>query len=152
MRIRLRAPGGQSVLSLAEGATIKDLLNAIREQASVSAFDIKYGYPPQQLVLDQEDTSSPISQLKVRLNNETLIISPREDDSNTSTQAPPNTAAVGGDANGVPSSQPSQATTSGPISLKKKRLAEDVPELPLPERGSTLGNVLLSTGYISDHS
>jgi len=138
MRIRLRAPGGQSVVTLTNDATIGDLFDQISKQTSISLFDIKYGYPPQPLHLRDVQLCLPISQLDVKLDNETLIISSRDIDSTATTQD--KSATSSRDVTNVTAAPSSTSeTVKSPIALKKKKYAEDVPELPLPERGSTLG-------------
>ena len=79
MRIRIRGPGGVSVVTLPDGsATVGDLLREITEKTSITIFDIKYSYPPKPLPLDQSQRSQLLSDLDVKLNGEQLIISARE--------------------------------------------------------------------------
>ena len=74
MRLRIRGPGGQSVLTLDSSATIQDLQQAISERTGIANFEIKYGYPPKSLELDLPQTLR-LSELDVALDGEQLIIS-----------------------------------------------------------------------------
>ncbi|CAG8982463.1 hypothetical protein HYALB_00009957 [Hymenoscyphus albidus] len=143
MRARLRAPGGVSTITLADDATIQHLIAEIKEKTSISNFDVKYGYPPRPLRLEQYEKSQLLSTLDVKLDGEQLTISPRDDPSTT-----PSAPAVSqGGANKVtahfsftnaPGSQPSGEKKHKPIALKTKVMDEDVPEIPLPGHGATL--------------
>jgi ubiquitin thioesterase OTU1 len=96
-----------------------------------------------------------LSKLEVKLDNETLIISPKDDPfasrviaEEESVPQNPNKAQ-----NSAISSEPFSFTDipeapkprnqSGPIALKKKTMEGDVPELPLPDRGATMGIPLI---------
>lgn len=74
MRFRVRGPTGQSVLSLSDDATVGDLNTAITKVTSLSEFEVKIGYPPKTLPLDQFSTRKRLSDLDVRLNGEQLLI------------------------------------------------------------------------------
>ena len=78
MRIRLRAPSGQSVINIDETATVKDLQAQISKETSLQSFDVKYGYPPKALPLEQYKPTDQLSSLDVKLNGESLIISSKE--------------------------------------------------------------------------
>lgn len=154
MRVRLKAPGGAATLVLADDATIGDLIDQIIEKSSVTQFDIKYGYPPKPLLLEQSQHSEPLTSLDVKLNGETLTISPNEDAAanaglTPNKQAPQSTSPAKATQKGAESAasvtfagmnspEPQQKSTK-PVSLKKKTMQGEVPELPLPERGATLG-------------
>ncbi|KAL3426162.1 ubiquitin thioesterase otu1 [Phlyctema vagabunda] len=127
MRIRLRAPGGASTITLADDATVGDLISDIVEKTSVKSFDIKYGYPPKPLLLDQK--SVLLRDLDVNLNGEQLTIGAKDEPAvrkPESESQPPRSKAS-------PSKQSSE-----PVALKRKAMEGDVPEIPLPERGATL--------------
>ncbi|ODH46795.1 hypothetical protein GX48_07127 [Paracoccidioides brasiliensis] len=78
MRIRIRGPGGQSTIFLDENATIRDLQTEINEKTALASYDIKYGYPPKPLHLDQLDPAEFVRGIGTNLNGEQLIISKRE--------------------------------------------------------------------------
>ncbi|KAL1958453.1 hypothetical protein VTO42DRAFT_4317 [Malbranchea cinnamomea] len=78
MRIRVRGPSGQSTVLLEDTATIRDLCGQIREKTGLSSFDVKYGYPPKPLRLDQFDQGAKLADTGVKLNGEQLIITRKE--------------------------------------------------------------------------
>lgn len=163
MRARLRAPGGASTITLPDDATIGDLISQIIEKTSITKFDIKYGYPPRPLHLEQEEKSLLLSQLEVKLDGEQLTISPRDDEARkeTTNKAEPSkqqNVAPASKASSSRAGEPSTSTSPGfsftgapiseeksekkerkQVSLQRKAMEGDVPELPLPERGATLG-------------
>jgi ubiquitin thioesterase OTU1 len=155
MRVRLKAPGGTATLTLADDANVGDLIDQITEKTSVSKFDIKYGYPPQTLLLKDSERSKLLTNLEVNLNGESLTISPKDvessanadatsDKQSSQSAAPLRTTQKGAESApsvsfaGMNSSDPRQKATK-PVSLTKKAMAGEVPELPLPDRGATLG-------------
>lgn len=134
MRARLRAPGGASTVELADDATVGDLISKIVEKTSLSSFDIKYGYPPKPLLLDRSETLRPLKDLGIKLDGEQLTISHKE------LPVAPQSSQDG--TQGVTSSKGAgQHGSAGPVSLQRKGIEGDVPELPLPDRGATLGRV-----------
>ena len=84
MRIRIRGPAGTSTITLPDSATIEDLKKQIAETTSVAEFDVKYGYPPKPLLLDEVETASRVTQLDVGLDGEQLIVSPKQPISSSS--------------------------------------------------------------------
>ncbi|KAL8732175.1 MAG: hypothetical protein Q9166_002922 [cf. Caloplaca sp. 2 TL-2023] len=75
MRLRIRGPSGQSSITLTDGATVADLHVSILEKTSISDFDLKYGYPPRPLLLDEYNTTSKLSELPIKLEGEQLLVS-----------------------------------------------------------------------------
>lgn len=157
MRARLRGPGGASTITLLDDATIGELVAQIVEKTSISSFDIKYGYPPQPLLLDQHEKSLPLSKLGVKLDGEQLTISARVDEAPETHKAEPSKQPSQASKPTTKTSEPSRGfsftgLSTSPekaekkekkdkkqVSLQRKAMAGDVPELPLPERGATLG-------------
>jgi ubiquitin thioesterase OTU1 len=135
MRARLRGPGGASTISLANDATVGDLIAQIIEKTAISSFDIKYGYPPRPLDLNQNETARPLKELDVKLDGEQLIVSPKE----TPAVQQPSQETSTRENNASASSGQTQKKGDGPIALQKKAMEGDVPEVPMPERGATLG-------------
>lgn len=78
MRFRIRGPTGQSVVSLSDEATVGDLNTAITKATSLSVFDVKIGYPPKALDLDQLNPGKRLSDLGIKLNGEQLLCASRE--------------------------------------------------------------------------
>jgi ubiquitin thioesterase OTU1 len=75
MRLRIRGPSGQSVVNLDDTQTVEKLRKTIATETSLTTFDIKYGYPPETLPLDQYPASTMLRDLDVKLNGEQLIVS-----------------------------------------------------------------------------
>lgn len=168
MRIRLRGPSGASTVNLPGDATVGTLRSEIAEKTSLSKFDIKYGYPPKPLHLDKESTL--LSELEIRLDGEQLTITAQDESNSTRTPAAVNSgsghasgtgsteASKEKELNSTPVGSVSFAgiteprksvhsgakegnTESGLVSLKRKSKEMEVPELPLPSRGATLGKL-----------
>lgn len=144
MRIRLRGPNGAATVSLDEKASIADLISQIVEKTAVQDFDVKYGYPPKPLNLDDIEHNITLGKLHINLDGEQLTISPKDtgrkeliseavkaDDKEVS-QATGSSDT--GRKGGIDTT-----TVSSPIPLQKKSMEGEVPELPLPDRGATLG-------------
>lgn len=91
MRIRLRGPLGQTVLTLSEAATVLDLEKEIQKATSIDTFDVKYGFPPKRLPFEEYPKGTKVSEIDVQLNGEQLIISRKDLGSSSSA---PNNAAV----------------------------------------------------------
>jgi ubiquitin thioesterase OTU1 len=162
MRVRLKGPGGTATLSLDDDDTVGDLIDQIAEKTSVSSFEVKYGYPPKPLLLGER--RKQLKDLGVKLNGESLTISPKEDpaaskdttsdnQSMQDEQSPSKTTQkrTEGTASapsvsfaGMNSSEPKKKTTK-PVSLQKKAMEGEVPEIPLPECGATLGKLSCSS-------
>lgn len=75
MLVRIRGPSGQSVLTLDETTTVESFKKRIGIETGLPSFEIKYGYPPKPLLLDQYLASTPLSDLDVKLGGEQLIVS-----------------------------------------------------------------------------
>jgi ubiquitin thioesterase OTU1 len=75
MRLRIRGPSGQSVVNLDDTQTVESLRKTVATETSLTTFDIKYGYPPKTLPLDQYPASTLLRDLDVKLNGEQLIVS-----------------------------------------------------------------------------
>ncbi|KAI9830259.1 MAG: hypothetical protein M1819_005786 [Sarea resinae] len=152
MRLRLRDPTGSSTLSLAESATVAELHNQITSKTSIPSFDLKYGYPPKPLLLEDYGPATRLSDLQVKLDGEQLIVSARGDAAtprpsqaqqqpakSSSTSSFSFAGAPAGESIAPSSSSSSSATR--PLSLSRKQtpsLESDPPELPVPTHGGTL--------------
>lgn len=158
MRMRIRYPDGTFTISLPDDAKISDLLSEITSKTSLNNFDIKYGYPPKPLLLSQSEPSLPLSKLEVKLNGEQLTISSKEErkSSRSPKSAPSQKASNAPQVKDRQTVEEKSFSFSGmhgdvkpslesvdsapPVSLSRKRgIDGDVPEVPLPERGATLG-------------
>ncbi|MCJ1398747.1 ubiquitin-specific protease otu1 [Xylographa trunciseda] len=141
MRIRVRGPDGQTVITLPNDASVADLQKQISEATSIKDYDIKYGYPPQPLLLEEYSESSQITDIGIDLNGEQLIVSEKAGPaaiatSDSKVQAP------------VPRTKDTKAASSSsirdtmapqaPLSLTRKPPPTDAPELALPTHAGTL--------------
>lgn len=111
MRIRIRGPAGQSVITIPESATIGDLKLQISEKTSLPRFDAKYGYPPKPLVLDEHGASMKLSDLGTKLDGEQLIVSQK--DTGTARRGPNNLPKRDGSYNSQQVVSPTEPASAG---------------------------------------
>lgn len=78
MRIRVRGPEGTSTITVEDAASVSDLKSEIAKATGVAAFDVKYGYPPQPLDLDQFDGDLSLSDTGLNLNGEQLTVTAKD--------------------------------------------------------------------------
>ncbi|KIW27944.1 uncharacterized protein PV07_07639 [Cladophialophora immunda] len=158
MRVRIRGPSGKSsTVSLDESATVETLRKTITTETSLSSFEVKYGYPPKTLSLDQLPPSKLLSELDIKLNGEQLIINevkpPSQKGDSQPTSSDPLTSApraaessrhygststaFSGTSKPTPKAQEASAA---PLSLSRKQNAEmaDPPEIWCPDLQGTL--------------
>lgn len=147
MRIRIRGPSGMSQTTMPETATWGELKHEISAKTSVADFDIKYGYPPQNLDITSIDNDTKLADIGIRLDGEQLIILPRD------VQQSLHNATTGNGSNPQyagtlpplsdtkprphqPGDFPSGASSAqaAPLSLERKPndIGSDPPEIPLP--------------------
>ncbi|EXJ88900.1 hypothetical protein A1O3_01964 [Capronia epimyces CBS 606.96] len=161
MRVRIRDPSGKSsTATLDDSATIDTLRKTIAAETSLSAFEVKYGYPPKPLVLDQYPSSKLLSELEFKLNGEQLIVNSVEPSSGRKDIPQPLQSAHSSgsqqEAQTGPSKDPNptsrssaaasqpaptlQGSSSAPLSLTRKDNKEmsDPPEIFLPDLGGSL--------------
>lgn len=162
MRLKIRGPTGASTLTLDDSATVADLKQEITKATSLTNFAIKYSYPPK--TLDLPSGATLLKDLDIKLNGQTLIISdsgfrgssrtptppltaPHEVDQLIKSISVPKFAGMNQDQRIIPEKPKTKAKHTyedpKPIPLQKKEMAKDTPELPLPERGATLGKLHL---------
>ena len=163
MRVRIRGPGGQATISLAETATVGDLYSQIGEQTSIASFDVKYGYPPKPLLLDAYEQSKKLAEIGLKLDGEQLIISEKTESINKhaapttegsksqgahSQPSLPNgtstssvTTAASSFAFGKVGAKPSPPSqrSDKPVPLTSKPSpSHETPEVPMPTHASTM--------------
>ena len=163
MRVRIRGPGGQATISLAETATVGDLCSQIVEQTSIARFDVKYGYPPKPLLLDVYEQSKKLAEIGLKLDGEQLIISEKTESINKhvapATEGSKSQGAYSQPslANGTSTSNATTAASSfafGDIGAKLSPLSQrsdkpvpltskpspshETPEIPMPTHASTM--------------
>ena len=163
MRVRIRGPGGQATISLAETATVGDLCSQIAQQTSIASFDVKYSYPPKPLLLDAFEQSKELAEIGLKLDGEQLIISEKTGPINTHTapttegsksqgahsqSSPPNgtstsstTPAASSFAFGNVGAKPPPPSqrSDKPVPLTSKPSPpHEAPEIPMPTHASTM--------------
>ncbi|MCJ1295266.1 ubiquitin-specific protease otu1 [Xylographa carneopallida] len=141
MRIRIRGPKGQTVINLPDDASVADLQTQISEATSIKDYEIKYGYPPQSLPLEEYTKSSKLSDIGVNLNGEQLIVSEKAGVDAIASSDPTFQAALPKTKDRKPASSLSTRDTmasQAPLSLTHKPPPTDAPELPLPTHEGTL--------------
>ncbi|MCJ1471602.1 ubiquitin-specific protease otu1 [Lambiella insularis] len=135
MRIRIRGPKGQSVITLPDSATVEDLQAQIVEATSIGSYDLMCGYPPKPLLLEGHANYSKLSDLGIKLHGEQLIVSEKAGKSfNSSDQIKESSSALTASA----SSTKQGTNIQSPLSLSRKPPPTDAPELPLSSHGATL--------------
>lgn len=141
MRLRVRGPEGQSILTIAATATVAELISQVAKATSITGeLEVKYGYPPKPLPLGELDPSTTLSDTGLELDGEQLIVSELY---NASSKAKP--GASEGSSN-----RPEHATAAGagasaqsssverPLSLSRKSQNLEPPELALRSHASTV--------------
>lgn len=147
MRLRVRGPNGVANITLPDTATIGDLKREISNATSIPMFDLKAGFPPKTLELDQFDDELLITNTGLKLDGEQLIATPHDiagplkqmqhadsPTSNAATNLPPTYNASNA------ASTSSSKSSSGPLPLTRKAndVESDPPEVPFPLLQGTL--------------
>ena len=78
MRMRVRGPEGTTTITVEDKAQVSELKAQISSATGLGAFDVKYGYPPQPLDLDEFGDELSISDTGLKLNGEQLTVSPKD--------------------------------------------------------------------------
>ena len=158
MRIRLRHPGGQATITLSDTAAIADLKKEITAQTNLIDFDLKHGYPPQQLPFQQHSETCLLLDIGVKLDGEQLTVSPKypqtpqdptveiqdnqrsipfsDDEITTDSIAKPFSNSKAGTPRPPKRSQDSNKPL--PLSRKPYKMDQDAPEVPLRSHNATL--------------
>lgn len=149
MRMRIRGPHGVTAITLDQAASVGDLKAQITANTKLPTFDLKAGYPPQSVDLDQFDDELKLVDTNLKLDGEQLI-AVRKDITHVlkkplgAALAPPITTPQAPESSlNTPSQtieRPADAPTA-PLSLKrapKYVTNDDPPEVPLPELNGTL--------------
>ena len=153
MRIRIRGPSGMSQVNMAETATWGELKHEISSKTSVADFDVKYGYPPQNLDTTSIDNDTKLTDVGIKLDGEQLIILPRDVQQSLHNPMaghvdPQNHGTLPSLKNIQPPQHnpgdfPAGQTTgeqAAPLSLQRKPndVESDPPEVPVPNLEGTL--------------
>ena len=164
MRIRVRGPEGQSTVAISDTATVGDLLSQLSKVTSIDRLEIKYGYPPQPLPLDEFEASVKLSDTGIHIDGEQLIVSKAGDDvdqlasqaiapppdSSRQDREPqlnkatdpltpePRSSSISFAGLGAPPPQKPAQESQNPLSLQRKTPSTDPPELALASHAATL--------------
>lgn len=159
MRIRVRGPDGQSTLSIADTATVGDLVSQLSKATSIDRLEVKYGYPPQPLQLDQFEVSTKLSDTGIRIDGEQFIVSRASDATKAASQtqeaqetkAPLNKASTSQNSEALssnfsfagvgsppPNSTRQSSSVNKPLALTRKAPSTEPPEVPLPSHAATV--------------
>ncbi|KAK4244732.1 ubiquitin thioesterase OTU1 [Corynascus novoguineensis] len=117
--ISIRAPKGQSRVQIDDDATLKELVELVKEKTGLSNFSLKYGYPLKGLDISPSLQDASIKDLKLR--GETIVVAPVD-------TTPP-----------APALQPGSAEAK-PKPFTTKGIEPDETSLEWPERG---GHIVL---------
>lgn len=131
MRVRIRGPSGQSTVTLSDSDNVGDLQAKITEATSISNLSIKYGYPPEPLDIKNTPSSKLLSDLGIKLNGETLIVSDATPQPSSSRDTAPTTPASS--SKSVTSPKPPAKSQAPP-----KDMGMDSPEVAIASHSSTL--------------
>lgn len=133
MRFRARHPDGrQAIIALKDQATIKDLREAIKDKLEVSHFELKYGFPPQTLKLDDFTDDIALTAAEIKLNNESVQVIPPA--TTPTTTIPPSQSGPAAQKPSKVTSSTKAAAPSPPASDPRR----ETPEIPLPSESATL--------------
>lgn len=150
MRFRLRHPNGQTTITLPNNATIDDLNRRISEETGAKDYELRYGYPPQDLSFDSYPKTTQLSALSVKLDGEQVILNPNPPSAPSKKADSPFTIASKERSPNVafqqshksPSSKHNSGLTSGGLKTrphsKLRVMDQDAPEVPLPTHDATL--------------
>lgn len=130
IRLRVRGPQGVATLNIDNRATWSDLLHQISEKSGVADFDLKFGYPPQNLNTESISSDMKLSDLPHKLHGEQLIVMPKAVQQHLAAPMEGTTPSA---------SKPLPPTTSPapdrPLNLTRKKqpnVEDDPPEVPVP--------------------
>lgn len=138
VKFRLRGPDGTlSTIIMPNTSTIGELQSKISESLGLSKFDLKIGYPPRPLDLNDFSSTTVISDTNIKLNGEQLI---------ANSIKPPSQPASSNSRTDEQSRSQSE-TQPKPVSMvqnpsksssKPNETSTDPPELAFPSRGATM--------------
>jgi ubiquitin thioesterase OTU1 len=130
MRFRARAPDGRQVVVQLDDttSTVNDLRRSIQDQMNMPQFELKAGFPPRLIKLDDFKDNALLAETDLQLNNESVQVIP------PSAPAPPTQARR-------PVSHPSQPTSKAPSAGPSKSTSkprQETPEISIPSESATL--------------
>lgn len=152
MRLKLRAPSGTPVLTLADSATVSDLLKEISSSTSIpiSSLDLKIGFPPKPLPLSTYSAETLLTDLPVKLAGEQIIVTSGggtgtssgggrvQSSSSSSSMSKPPAPTTRPPAQAAPPSSASFSFTGGPSSGTRSNTSTPNPPLSLKRKAPPL--------------
>lgn len=130
IRLRVRGPQGVATLNIDNSATWSDLLHQISEKSGVADFDLKFGYPPENLNTESISSDMKLSDLPHKLNGEQLIVMPKAVQQHL---AAPMEGTTPSASKSLPPT--TSAAPDRPLNLTRKKqpnVEDDPPEVPVP--------------------
>ena len=125
IQISLRSPNGQVRVQIDDDATLRELVELIRDKTNIASFALRYGYPPAPLdISTPSKLESSIKGLKLR--GETIVVF--RDDAAPQPQAAPAASA--------------ESSVAKPKPFTPKGIEPDETSLEWPERGGHIGRAL----------
>lgn len=144
MKFRVRGPEGQSTVTISSTATVAELISLVAQATSIEGkLEIKYGYPPKPLPLEELDPSTLVSDAGLNIDGEQFIVSEAYDPSRTTeptAAVAPSTTPLSSDYTGNTASGAGAQSRSieKPLSLSRKNQELEPPELALRSHSCTV--------------
>ena len=133
MRLRLRHPNGQTPLTLPDDASVSDLSREIVRISGFKDFELKTGYPPQDLDLSILSGSLKLSETGLDLNGQQIIVNATE------VAHSGRTALASNAPNNASNREALEKTVRAKTTISPSILADqDTPEVPIPSYDSIL--------------
>lgn len=132
MRIRVQGPSGPSTIILDDSASIQDLRDQITQKTGLVTFDVKHGWPPKPLELDNYPSDQKITETGTRLDGASLIVAQKE-----GAARPGNDDAVSQPATSTSSTSTRPAPLQPPPPKAAQDNADDPPEIASRDHAGT---------------
>ncbi|KAK8196830.1 ubiquitin thioesterase OTU1 [Phyllosticta capitalensis] len=133
MRMRVRGPSGVKNVELSEDSMVAELQSLIAECSGVPVYDLKIGYPPQPLNLEEFEPTVFLKDTGLKLNGEQLLVAPRSINEQLSHPLQNTTPAA---VAPLPGSQAQQQPLG--LSRKPNNVESEPPELYVPSQRMTM--------------
>ncbi|KAK7508974.1 zinc finger protein [Phyllosticta citriasiana] len=141
MRMRVRGPSGVKNVTLSEDAMVAELQSLIAESSGVPLYDLKIGYPPQPLNLEEFEPTVFLKDTGLKLDGEQLLVAPRSINEQLSHPLQNTTPAVAAPLPGSQAHAANQASElQQPLGLSRKanNIESEPPELYVPSQGMSM--------------
>ena len=131
-------------IELGPESTVRELKTEISAKTELPSFDLKHGYPPKPLELDQFGDGVALADTGLKLDGEQLMAVPRHAEQSLKhpVKDPPREAPAPVSSATISSSQPTFAgrpnTNTAAQTAFDKDPPQDTPEVPLPSHESTV--------------